>query len=142
MEYIIASIILVLIVFIYTINADEHIEGYWIADDTEFTKNAGIDSMMIYIGPRTQAIPWISRECYVVIAPDVANDGFKMSYWQSWNLNKNKYEITATIIFEEDDNQLPNLATWSVDALKGTLTITKDKKVYARLTKQHELEAL
>jgi hypothetical protein len=135
-------VVVLLIIYTYAINADDHLEGYWVADDNEFTDNAGIESMMVYVGEKTGRFPRISRECYIVISPDVANDMFTMKYWKSWNLSPNKYEITPTLEFDNDDAQIPTDASWIVDISRGTLTITKDKKIYAKLYKQHELSNL
>lgn len=138
------TIIIFLILYFYLVNADEHIGGYWVADDTDFTEKADINSMMLYIGDQSQSwySPKIQRECYIVISPNVANHGFSMSYSRSWNSHKNHYEISPVLEFDEEDEVLPSLAKWKFDILKGELTITKDDKVYAKLHKQNELSTL
>lgn len=139
-----ASIIIFFIVYFYLINADEHISGYWVADDTQFTEKADINSMMLYIGEESKTSLFslkITRECYIVISPNIANQGFTMKYSRSWNSHKNHYEILPDLEFD-DEEVIPSSAKWSFDILKGELIITKDDKVYAKLHKQNELSSL
>jgi hypothetical protein len=136
--------VIVLIFYFYLINADEYIEGYWVADDTAFTDKAGITSMMLYIGPKNNT-SWfttkISREIYLVITPDVANQGGTLTYSREWNINKNYYQIKGDSAFD-DEESIPNEAIWKFNILKGELVIIKDEKVYAKLYKQNELSDL
>lgn len=142
MFHLLPIFIIFIIFYFYLVNADEHIGGYWVADDTAFTDKADIKSMMLYIGDKTKTSPFswkTTRECYIVIAPNVANQGFSMKYSRAWNSNKNIYEIIPELTFDDDDDVLPSLAKWHFDIVKGILTITKDDVVYAKLYKQNEL---
>jgi hypothetical protein len=134
--WLIGLLIFFIIIYIYTVNNDESLTGYWVAEDTLFTNNADIDSMLLYIGEDTGTFR-CNRECYIVIAPDVANQSFNMSYFKSHNLSKNKYEFSPTLTFDEEE-VIPNGAQWFIN--DGTLTIMKDDKVYAKLYKRHDLE--
>ena len=49
----------------------------------------------------------ISRECYIVIAPNVANQAFTMTYPRTWNSHKNHYDIAPEIIFDDNDDVIP-----------------------------------
>ncbi len=132
-------ILLIFIIYLSTVNNDEHLHGYWIADDNSFTEKADIKSMLLFIGENESWLPHKTRECYLVISNNVANEGFTMKYWKSWNCSKNSYVIAPELQFDENDI-FPSGAEWKIDVLNGLLTIIKDDKTYAELHKDHTLK--
>lgn len=131
--------IIVTILWLYSINNDKYIEGFWLAQDDDFTERANIKSMMLYIGPATGFLK-LSREIYLVITDSVANTGAKINYFQALNCTRDGYEIVPTIEWDTDETELmPSGSTWSFDFAKGSLKIAKDKKVYAELYKNFDI---
>lgn len=136
-----AAIVFVLILlYCYTVNNDDYIEGFWVADNDAFTDRAGIKSMMVYIG-KDSGTEWLrtARECYVVINDNVANEAFTMRYWRSWNMRPRQYEIRPDLQFDGVAAIWPDAAEWKFDVKNGTLKIMDSTTIYAELYKNHDI---
>ena len=151
----IGIIVAIIIIFIFytilnwnTSAYEEYLYGCWLAEDDDFTDEAGIDSMMVFIGkPARSGIRSVTRNCYIIIMTDMANEGFSIEYVPAWGgVGFGKYSIRAKTCFEEygDDTEgakglWDEEVTITVDPRVGTMTVRNGDKVFARLCKQNDI---
>ena len=151
-------IVLVLIIIFYiafTWNVptyEKYLYGFWVAEGDEFCEEADIQSMLVFVG--TSANSWLgstTRNCYIIIMDDLANQGFTMKYRSGWSgTGIGKYSVRAEVKFDEDqlwtegedsDDATCNVVM-TIDVIAGTLKIRgtgkNSKIVYAKLHKQHD----
>jgi hypothetical protein len=108
--------------------------GMWIADD-KFCEDADIESMLVYFGQPT-GTGNLSRNGYIVIGPDVSNQGFVLKYAPLYS--PVDHTLSATIDFDVD--QLwPQDIDIVIDAATGSMRVYKDSKLYARLYRENML---
>lgn len=155
MNQVTVLIVLVLILIFYvtfTWNVpayEKYLYGFWVAEGDEFCEEADIQSMLMFVGTPTNS--WFgstTRNCYIIIMDDLANQGFTMKYRSGWSgTGIGKYSVRADVQFDDeqlwtdnDDDTCDVLVT--ADIIAGTLNITgtgkNSKVVYAKLHKQHD----
>lgn len=118
---------------------EDYLEGFWIAEQDEFCKESGIASMMIYFGQADKKGGKQSRECYVVMLPDVEAQPFTLTYTCGRAPPRvGPYEITADCTFEEK-NIWADKVNVAFDVRTGYLSVYADGTRYARVHKAHEL---
>ncbi len=143
-----AAILIVVILILMQLSAgnqlrEDFLTGYWVADNTYFCDDSGIDTMMLYIGEQKGFIS-SSRECYLIITPDdIANDNFTMSYWRSisWSNYTVNYNTVHICSKNEDFIWNGKKIKLQFDVISGRLTL-KDAEtceLLADLTKQNDL---
>lgn len=139
-------ILIAIIIFIYymaTINVnaqEDYMYGFWTADGDDFCQSAGIQSMMLFIGEPSKSAfsSRVSRECYIVILNDVANESFTLTYNRGWaGPVIGKYKLRGEIEFDGEEIW-PGDVDISIDMRTGILRVTADGTLYARLHKQHD----
>ena len=130
-------IILIVILLIYYRDVRLHediLTGMWIADD-KFCEDAGVDSMLVYIGAADGGMT-TTRNGYIVIGPDVANQGFVMKYTPIYS----PLDHTVTMTIDFDIDQLwPQDVSLRIDAATGSMRIYNGDKLYARLYRENIL---
>jgi len=130
MKYV-ALIILVSIIVLwyYSISGRyQFMDGFWEAS-SDFADEAGVDSIMIYFD---QPTGWLSnkRQGYILIADDVTNQSFTLTYSRAWSLSPFSYTLRGIITF--DDHQIWDKdISIDVDINKNKMIIRHDKTVYA-----------
>lgn len=149
-------IVLVLIIIFYvafTWNVptyEKYLYGFWVAEGDTFCEEAEIESMLVFVGTGTNS--WsgsISRNCYIIIMDNLANQGFTMTYRSGWSgTGIGKYSVRAEVKFDEeqlwtgDDDSTTCDVIVTIDVIAGTLKIRgtgkNSKVVYAKLHKQHD----
>jgi hypothetical protein len=129
-------VIIVLIIVIYhNYIYEQYIYGFWVADDNEFCHQAGIKSMLLFIGEPT-GVMYTTRTCYIIIMDNMSNQSFTLQYIPfGWFIGK--YRIYANVEFS-DEQIWESRVCIDVNMTNGTLEISAGDIVYARLTKQHE----
>lgn len=151
--YIAAAVVVVLFI-IYTLATwttapnEQYIGGFWMADDDEFCEDSDIGSMLLYIGDPVLSFGTVSRDCYIVVTDDVYAGGFTMKYRKKYaGVSIGKYNISSEIVFDDEpENNSEDVTTiWphnvemTFDILAGTLLVTHNDMIYAKLYKNHEI---
>lgn len=151
---IIAVVVVLIIIIIFynilnwnTAAYEDYLYGCWIAEGDDFCEDAEIDSMMLFVGePEKKGFfGGVTRNCYLIIMTDMANDGLTLQYSPQWGgVGMGKYSVRAKACFDEDQLWDEDV-TLTIDMRKGTLKIRGPKGddgkniVYARLNKQHDI---
>ncbi len=140
MYQILIIIVILLIYYTATIRqsaGERSLFGYFVAENDQFCDESGINSMMIFIGERINN----SRDCYIVVLDDIANQSFTFNHSRGWAGPYNTtYNVYGSVIFEGDNVlEWPEQLCFSVDIITGVLTISDNEKIYARLNKQNEI---
>lgn len=146
---VVALIIIVIILYIYSsINVsvyEEFMEGLWVADEI-FCEEAGLKSMLLYIGP-VSVDGWFSRTrgAYVIAMDDVTNQSFDITYKRGCGGPFiNKYEIHTTTSFEQDQF-FPESLSMRFDIGRGVLQLftyeDKTPVLYGAFYKQNDISA-
>lgn len=118
---------------------EDYLEGFWIAEQDEFCEKSGITSMMIYFGQADTKGSKRTRECYVVMLPDVEAQPFTLTYKCGYAPPRvGPYEINADCAFEEE-NIWANKVRITFDVRTGYLSVDANGTRYARVHKAHEL---
>ena len=133
-----AILIVVIVIVIYvtatwnTTTYEDYIRGYWVAESDDFCEDAGVASMMLYVGVPSRDG---ERDCYMIIMDDICNEAFTMKWRPAWSgISLSKYVVDATI---SDCSVLPERASVEIDMRDGRMRIVGDSKVYCDLVKQH-----
>jgi len=123
---------------------EEYMYGLWTADD-DFCDDAGIASMMIFIGPSTRSWTWtgpkLARAGYILIADDISNQPLTMTYKSGWPPYGGKYTVNAQFEFESEDifeTDGKNLRV-ELDMQLGCMKIYDSERIYGKLYKQHSV---
>lgn len=150
-NYITAIICVCVMVILYVVATynqsayERYLTGFWSAENDEFCDDAGIESMLLYVGAPTG---WLSstRSCYLIITDDICNQTLTMSYRRGWSsIGIGKYNIAVKLDFDHDDTKdavMPQHLSMCVNMLDGTLVMRDHDKVYAQLHKQHDITNL
>jgi hypothetical protein len=153
-------VLLILIVNAFQIRYIETqlLAGFWKAD-SDFCKNAGIKSMIMYLGNNEfslhEILSIVSSGCVIrgyillenaegIIINNPVNIKFKSKYDLSQTLSDyQKYKITIDWL-EETDYELffPSVQTLYYYPKIGKLTLTQNENIYAVLFKDNSLTAL
>lgn len=123
-------LLLILFIYYYTYNSDydDYLYGMWTGDE-DFCEKADTDNMMMFIGKRENGY----RNAYLLIAPDVYNDTFKIKCPYA------KKKFNATLEFNDDNLPIPEKVSMDIDIIHGTLRIYSGDTLYAVLYKNHEV---
>ena len=131
---IVLAVIIVAIILAVACVHDDYLYGFWTTDDCEDNDCA---SIMLFIGAPTGML-WVERACYLVIMDNVCSQGMKMSYRRP--LLSGPYSSGFTADIELDDDPVwPKSVRVDVDMTDGSLRVTADGVMYARLHKAHEI---
>lgn len=130
--YVITAIILLYFMTTHTTH-EQFLEGTWLAQDDDFCEKTGITSMMLYVGKPTGWF-YTTRQCYLVICDDVANEQIQITYYPS-----RAFGSACTVNITHTCSLWPENCTMEVDYLKGRLVIRNDGTVIAKLYKRHDL---
>jgi hypothetical protein len=140
--YIILIVVVIIVVVLLaktTIDTDDYIYGFWAAEGDQFCEDSGINSMMLFIGDGSRRWFTFRRQGYIVITDGFSSQGltFEHRYALVSPLDDKLY-TTAKVTF--DDEQIwPENVDVVVDKSAGTLTISADGTVYAKLYKHHDI---
>lgn len=130
-------IVIAIVVMVYYRDVklnEDLMSGMWIADD-KFCEEADVESMLVYFG-RPDGTGSITRNGYIVIGPDVSNQGFVLKYAPLYS----PFDRTLTATIDFDVDQLwPKDIDIVIDAAAGSMRIYKDSKLYARLYRENML---
>jgi len=140
MSTILASAIVVILLLLFSgwsnYYCEQYLYGFWVADE-DFCEDSEIDSMLFFIGERERGFLYDSRTCYLVITDDMCNQGMTMTYLKGWKSFGLSYKISAKVEFDEE--QLwDEYVDIEINMNNGTMKISSNGVVYARLTKQHD----
>ncbi len=129
-------IVVILIVYNWHISSyEDYLYGFWVAEGDDFCDESEIDSMMVFIGEPARGWFTTERSCYIIVMNDICNQGFNISYSRGWG--GSKYCISARVTFDEEQIWEDNVKI-TIDTSDGTMVISGQDTVYARLTKQHD----
>lgn len=131
-QIIIAVICVAIIIAIASVQRD-YLYGFWTTDDCD---DNDCSSIMLFIG-EPEGIFWVTRTCYLIIMDDICSQGMTMKYRQPL-LGIYSSGFTADITLD-DDPVWPSEASIDVDMTDGSLRVTSDGVMYARLYKSHEI---
>ena len=114
---------------------EDYLYGCWTVDSGAFCEDADIDSMMLFIGESDG----YERNAYLVISPDVCNQGLTLRLSGGWNPCCDEYSWSSSAEF--DDSPIwPEQLKFVVNRADGTLRIFgEDDVLYASLCKQHDI---
>lgn len=139
--YILGVVIIVILLYFgmywHSSDYDDVMTGFWTADDTPFCRNAGIKSMMLYIGEKDKG----QRECYIVVMDNMTKQGLTMKNIRGMAPIgvMRRCHFSAKVEFDEEQIWDENIKIM-IDIVDGSITITDTEgTVCAELTKQHEL---
>lgn len=135
--------VLIIMYFTVTVNTatyEDYMYGLWTADQ-DFCDDAGIESMMIFIGPPIKSWTSTTRAGYIVICDDISNQPIEITYRTGWAPPRvSKYVVSAKIKFDTEDifecGDQP--VTFTFDMSAGRLTI-EGEKLYGVFYKQNAL---
>lgn len=114
----------------------EYLYGFWTADGGAFCETTDIDSMLLFVGhPGDDG----SRTSYLIISPDICNQGLELSLRGSpWCLS-DTYTWHAHVVFDETPIW-PEYVDIIVSKSDGTLRVVDaDGVLYASLNKQNDI---
>lgn len=140
--YIVLAVLLVIIVVIIaktTYDADDYLYGFWAAEGDRFCEESGIGSMLLFIGDGSRGWFNHTRQCYIVITNGFSNQGMTLQYRYALGTPLSSMWATTAAVTFDDEQIWPEHVNVVVDRAAGTLTISADDVVYARLTKHNEI---
>lgn len=141
-KYVLAVAIAAVIAWIYVSSNvakyEDYLYGFWTACGDDFCDDAGIDSMLLFLGP-AEGLCTQTRVGYVVIMNDLCNQGVTLKYTRGWGgPGISKYTINADVEF--DDAQIwEDRVKIEVDIITGRMVIRSADTVYARLEKVNDV---
>jgi len=125
-------VVVVLIIVVYyawqTLESREKfLTGFWVTSDPQFCIQAGVSSMLWYIG-EPRGYNAVMRDCYMIMAPEV-DQPFSISYSR----------FSCDCVISSVDKVIPDNITLDIDYIAGILRVRADGKLYAVLYKNAEL---
>lgn len=132
---------LVLLVIWVLMPEYDYMHGFWTASNDDFCQDAGISSMMLYIGDPIRS--WggsVTRNGYIVITDGISNQELTITYRLARWCGSGRRRYHCTIKFE-DEQVMPEDVWMDTDIYAGTLRIYSGDTLYARLYKNHEVSA-
>ncbi len=114
---------------------ENYMTGLWIASE-EFTENAEISSMRLFIGP--YHIEKQSRAAYLLINDNVTNQLINLKYAPHM-VSPHIGVYTINMECEQKDKVWPVELTFEFDIIEQSLTIYSDDQLYGFLYKDGEL---
>lgn len=150
-EIALAVIVVALVILLYLAGSncaraeyEDFMTGIW-RGDPGFCEEAGISSMMLHIGGRTDTSMFTkrTRECYLIMNNDICNQAFTMSYsaGSPGYCQVGTYVVDASLAFDEDQT-LPEHVTCEFNMTQGTLRIYSGGVLYGLLYRDAELSLL
>jgi hypothetical protein len=145
MFHYVVLIIIVIIIITYFISSwsstanDDYLYGHWMIENDEFCDTAEIDSMMLFIGEPLDSSSHVIRQSYLIVMPDMANQGMKLTYTRGWAAPwSTNYSVNAEVKFDDEQIWDENINI-SVDIMTGKMIIRSGDTIYAKLYKQHDI---
>lgn len=146
-RYLVAAVCALIVITIYYIvtvntgNYERYMYGLWTADD-DFCDDAGVSSMLLFVGEPRSGWTSTSRSCYLIVADDITSQLFDMTYATSCaGPSISPYSVWARCKFTDGDIfQIgDDPVEFAFDMCAGTLTIRNGERVFARMYKQNDI---
>lgn len=140
---IIPIIIVIIILILYSENTVQlnYLVGIWTADK-DLGDLSGINSAMMYIGPRTGYFAR-SHKGHLIMEPEISNQGFTLSYsFRYPTIDRHIIRATFTL---ENDQIIPEDILLDIDIMAGSCTIKSRESIptiYLKLYKEHNMSDL
>lgn len=137
---IVVLVIIALIIVIYyithynTSTYEDYLYGFWVAEADAFCEEAEIDNLLLFIGEKVNN----TRECYIVIMPNMANQSFTLKHSSSAaGPGVSDYQVRAKVEFE-DEQLWPDTVNIKIDMRDGSIKIYDKDTIFVKAQKQHD----
>jgi len=134
-------IMIAFVVFDTRINEyEDFMYGLWIGDE-DFSRESGVDSILLFIGPEDTGFTTTQRRGHILINDDYSNQGFTMKYRKGSIIglptSHHDYTVYAEMEFEEEDIMSKNVYI-EVSMQNNRMRIRDDTQLFGVFYKDHE----